>query len=154
MKNKVLSVSIAAYNVAGTLREALDPFLESGVLDALDIMIVNDGSKDNTVEIATEYVAKYPGTFRLIDKENGGWGSTVNIGIEITAESPDALLELAEKVRTAVISFFENYTPTPGEEDLTPLIPNSYTFGASQSVYDPDKPCFRIVLTYACDTTP
>lgn len=82
MKNKVLSVSIAAYNVAGTLREALDPFLESGVLDALDIMIVNDGSKDNTVEIATEYVAKYPGTFRLIDKENGGWGSTVNIGIE------------------------------------------------------------------------
>ena len=39
MKNKVLSVSIAAYNVAGTLREALDPFLESGVLDALDIMI-------------------------------------------------------------------------------------------------------------------
>lgn len=88
------------------------------------------------------------------DNSFEGDTDTVNIGIEITAESPDALLELAEKVRTAVISFFENYTPTPGEEDLTPLIPNSYTFGASQSVYDPDKPCFRIVLTYACDATP
>lgn len=82
MKNKILSVSIAAYNVACTLRETLDPFLQSGVLDDLDIMIVNDGSKDKTAEIAAEYVAKYPETFRLIDKENGGWGSTVNVGIK------------------------------------------------------------------------
>ncbi len=79
---KILSISIAAYNVSSTLQECLDPFLKSDVLDDLDIMIVNDGSSDNTVEIAQKYVDKYPNSFRLIDKENGGWGSTVNRGIE------------------------------------------------------------------------
>ena len=79
---KVLSISIAAYNVAYTLKECLDPFLKSNVLGELDIMVVDDGSSDNTAEIAEEYHALYPDTFRLIKKENGGWGSTVNTGIK------------------------------------------------------------------------
>lgn len=78
---KILSISIAAYNVAATLRECLEPFLKSNVIDFLDIMIVDDGSKDNTSEIALEYQHKYPDSIRLITKENGGWGSTVNTGI-------------------------------------------------------------------------
>nr|WP_319489983.1 glycosyltransferase family 2 protein [uncultured Caproiciproducens sp.] len=79
---KVLSISIAAYNVVSTLREAVDPFLGCGVLDALDIMIVDDGSKDNTAEIAREYAEKYPESIRLIQQKNGGWGATVNTGIQ------------------------------------------------------------------------
>lgn len=80
--SKVLSISVAAYNVVDTLRECLDPFLQSGVMDDLDIMIVDDGSKDDTAVIAKDYQDKYPNTIRLIQKENGGWGSTVNTGIE------------------------------------------------------------------------
>lgn len=80
--NKILSISVAAYNVSATLRECLDPFLKCEVLDQLDIMIIDDGSKDNTSEIAREYASKYPESIRLIQKENGGWGSTVNVGIE------------------------------------------------------------------------
>lgn len=52
---KILSISVAAYNVASTLKETIDPFIESGVLDQLDIMIVDDGSKDDTAKIAQEY---------------------------------------------------------------------------------------------------
>lgn len=81
MQQKVLSVSIAAYNVEETLEEALTSFVNEDVLDALDIMIVDDGSKDRTAEIAKKYAQTYPDTFRLIQKENGGWGSTVNTGI-------------------------------------------------------------------------
>ena len=80
-KRKILSISIAAYNVENTLRECLNPFVTSGVMEHLDIMIVNDGSKDNTAELAMEYVKKYPESIRLINKENGGWGSTLNVGI-------------------------------------------------------------------------
>ena len=79
---KVLSISIAAYNVESTLKECLDPFLKSTVLDELDIMIVDDGSGDHTTAIAQEYQELYPDTFRLIKKKNGGWGSTVNSGIK------------------------------------------------------------------------
>lgn len=82
MKPKILSVSIAAYNVATTVRETLDSFIRPDILDLVDVMIVNDGSTDNTREVAQEYTSRYPDTFRLIDKENGGWGSTVNAGIQ------------------------------------------------------------------------
>lgn len=82
MSEKILSVSVAAYNVAETLREALSPFTKSDVLDLLDIMIINDGSTDQTAQIAQEYVDAFPGSFRLINKENGGWGSTLNTGMQ------------------------------------------------------------------------
>ncbi|MBQ2837878.1 MAG: glycosyltransferase family 2 protein, partial [Peptococcaceae bacterium] len=78
---KILSVSIAAYNVGITLEDALTPFLQDSVRDFLDVMIIDDGSKDNTAEIARAYEQKYPNTFRLISKENGGWGSTLNTGM-------------------------------------------------------------------------
>lgn len=79
---KILSVSIAAYNVESTLEEALQPFTKSRYKEKLDIMIVDDGSKDNTAGIAKQYEEQYPGVFRLISKENGGWGSTLNVGMK------------------------------------------------------------------------
>lgn len=78
---KILSISIACYNVEKTLRETLEPLTASGVLDALDVMIVDDGSRDKTAEIAMEYQNRFPDTFRLIQQVNGGWGATVNTGI-------------------------------------------------------------------------
>ena len=82
MNNKILSISVAAYNVAETLRECIDPLVHSDVIDKLDIMIVNDGSKDDTPSIAQAYVDAFPDSVRLINKENGGWGSTLNVGMK------------------------------------------------------------------------
>jgi glycosyltransferase involved in cell wall biosynthesis len=48
----------------------------------LDIIVVDDGSKDKTAEIAQQYVLKFPQSVRLISKQNGGHGSAVNAGIE------------------------------------------------------------------------
>lgn len=79
---KILSVSIAAYNVEETLEEALQPFAKSRYRERLDIMVIDDGSKDKTAEIAKKYEEQYPGVFRLIHKENGGWGSTLNKGMQ------------------------------------------------------------------------
>jgi len=79
--NKLLTVSIAAYNVAPYLRQALDSLVVPGVMDKLEVIVVNDGSKDETSEIAHEYESRHPATFRVIDKENGGYGSTVNISM-------------------------------------------------------------------------
>ncbi|MDG2952828.1 glycosyltransferase family 2 protein [Exercitatus varius] len=82
MAQKILTVSIAAYNVSKYLDEALEPFIRSKYKSDLEILIINDGSKDNTAEIALNYQNKYPDTFKLISKENGGWGSTLNSGIK------------------------------------------------------------------------
>lgn len=83
MSQKILTVSIAAYNVSNYLDEALKPFVESAYRDNLEVLIIDDGSKDNTAEIARSYQEKYPDIFKLVSKENGGWGSTLNTGINV-----------------------------------------------------------------------
>lgn len=80
MKKK-LTISIAAYNVEQYLEKTLNSLIIDNI-DKLEVLIVNDGSRDNTKEIAQKYCEKYPKTFKLIDKENGGYGSTINAGIE------------------------------------------------------------------------
>ena len=79
---KILSVSIASYNVEKFIRKALDSCCVPEIMDLLEVIVVNDGSTDGTLAIAEEYRDRYPGTFRVIDKENGGYGSTVNASIQ------------------------------------------------------------------------
>jgi glycosyltransferase involved in cell wall biosynthesis len=78
---KLLSISIAAYNAGPYLRTCVGSLVKSKYLEQLDIMIINDGSKDNTSTIAQEFASQYPDSIRAIDKENGGHGSTINTGI-------------------------------------------------------------------------
>ena len=79
---KLLTISIAAYNVAQYLEQALQSCIVPEIMDKLEVLIVNDGSTDETPLIAHVYEKKYPQTFRLINKENGGYGSTINLSIK------------------------------------------------------------------------
>lgn len=81
-KQKVLTVSVAAYNVEAYLAEALDSCITRG-LEGLEVIVVNDGSKDGSLQIAREYEKKHPDLFRVVDKENGGYGSTVNTSLAL-----------------------------------------------------------------------
>lgn len=78
---KILTISIAAYNVQQYLDKLLASLVAPEVLDDLEVLVIDDGSADKTADIALKYVKRYPESFRLIRKENGGWGSTVNCGI-------------------------------------------------------------------------
>lgn len=82
---KILTVSVAAYNLGGMIRENLDSFVQSGVLDDLQIIVTDDGSRDSTPEIVEEYCKKYPHSIFLVRQPNAGPGSTVNCGIEHAA---------------------------------------------------------------------
>lgn len=77
---KVLSIIIPAYNSEKFLDKCVSSLLVPEVLDRVDIIIVNDGSTDNTVETAEKYCAKYPGSIRLISQENKGHGGALNTG--------------------------------------------------------------------------
>lgn len=128
---KLLTVSIAAYHVEDYLRETLDSFLIPEVTDQLEVLIVNDGSGEGVNEIAREYQTNYPDVFRLIDKENGGHGSTVNRGIEEAAGryfktvdgddyvSAEGLKELLIYLQTAevdlVVNDYHSFNDASGE---------------------------------------
>jgi len=78
---KLVSFIIPAYNSAAYLHHAVDSLLIAG--DDVEIIIVNDGSKDQTLAIANEYKRKYPNIINVIDQENGGHGSTINAGLKL-----------------------------------------------------------------------
>lgn len=87
--DKLLTIVIPTYNMEKYLRRCLDSLIieKKALLDALEVLIVNDGSKDMSSAIAHEYCEKYPTVFRVIDKENGNYGSCVNRGLkEATGE--------------------------------------------------------------------
>lgn len=79
---KVLTVLVPTYNVEKYLRRCLDSLLLPEVLEEIEVLVVNDGSKDGSADIARAYEKKYPQTVVFVDKENGGHGSTINVGIE------------------------------------------------------------------------
>ena len=79
---KLLTISIAAYNMEKYLENTLKSLLNNNVIDKIEIIIENDGSTDNTLMIGQRYQNMYPESIRLINKENGGYGSTINRSIE------------------------------------------------------------------------
>ena len=81
--SKVLSISVAAYNAEKDIKYCLDSMVNSSVAEDLEIIVVNDGSTDNTSTIVHDYELKYPGIVKLVNKENGGHGSTINASIKV-----------------------------------------------------------------------
>ncbi|SKA84374.1 Glycosyl transferase family 2 [Caloramator quimbayensis] len=77
---KVLTIAIPCYNSASYMHRAIESLLIGS--DDIEILIINDGSKDNTSQIADEYEKKYPNIIRAIHKENGGHGDAVNTGLK------------------------------------------------------------------------
>ena len=63
---KLLTVVVPSYNVEKYLEETLESFVIQEIMDDLEVLIVNDGSKDRTPEIGAAYEKRYPQTFRLI----------------------------------------------------------------------------------------
>jgi len=78
---KTLTVTVPAYNAEPWLKNNLDSFCIPEIMDDLEVLVIDDGSTDRTAEIGAEYQKRYPGTFRVISKENGGHGSGINTGI-------------------------------------------------------------------------
>ncbi len=61
------------------MSHAIESVLPGG--NDVEIIVVDDGSSDNTFEIAKQYEEKYPNIVKAIHKENGGHGSAVNTGL-------------------------------------------------------------------------
>ena len=118
MQHKVLTVSIAAYNVEKYIEECLTPFTQAGVYDRCEVIVIDDGGTDHTKEIAGRFAQMYPDTFQVVHKANGGWGSTVNTGIRLAhgqyfkqldgddyfdSETLNSFLDALEKIETDIV---------------------------------------------------
>lgn len=77
---KLLSIVVCCYNSQEYMSTAIECLLKGG--EDVEIIVVDDGSKDDTGKIADSYAIKYPSIVKVIHQENGGHGAGVQTGIE------------------------------------------------------------------------
>lgn len=107
--DKVLSIIVASYNVEKYLRKCLDSFLISNRPERLEVLVIDDGSGDGTLEIAREYEKNYPYIFSAYRKENGGHGSVLNMGKRIAAGKYVKVVDADDWVNTGELEQLVDY---------------------------------------------
>ena len=77
---KILTIAVPTYNMEAYLDACLSSMImdDPELMAALEVIVVNDGSLDRSLDIAMWYKGRFPNTFLVIDKENGNYGSCVN----------------------------------------------------------------------------
>jgi len=103
---KILSLVIPTYNMEKYLDKCLTSLIMPKNMDDLEVLIVNDGSKDHSLEIAYRYSEKYPNTFIVIDKENGNYGSCINSGLKKATGRYFKVLDADDTFNTENLSDF------------------------------------------------
>lgn len=78
---KMITVVVPVYNTSKYLAACLDSIIDARI-DDMEILVINDGSTDNSEEIIAEYVIKYPDLIRSINQKNRGLGNVRNVGLK------------------------------------------------------------------------
>ena len=109
--SKLLTISIAAYNAEKLVGNAVNSclFVSEQIRNKIEIIIVNDGSKDNTLGVAHELEKSWPDIIKVIDKKNGGYGSTINCSIKVASGKYFKLLDADDLYDTNELEDFVNY---------------------------------------------
>lgn len=77
----LLSIAIPTYNMETMLERCVHSIVRCERAHRLEVLIVDDGSRDRSAEVARALEARYAGIVRVVSKENGGHGSAVNTGL-------------------------------------------------------------------------
>jgi len=124
---KYISFAVPCFNSEAYMEKAVDSILIGG--EDVEIIIVNDGSKDRTREIADQYAEKYPTIIKAVHQENGGHGDAVNTGLQHAAgkyfkvvDSDDWLDEEALKALLQVIRGLE------GKDQEVDMLVSNYVY--------------------------
>ena len=109
---KILTLAIASYNMEAFLDQCLESVSNFDIPDSLEVLVINDGSKDRTSNIAHVYQKLRPDIIKIIDKENGHYGSCINEALKhatgkyfrpLDADdwvNTDSLIKLIDKLST------------------------------------------------------
>lgn len=86
---------------------------------SLEVLVVNDGSTDKSSEIAYEYANRFPKTFKVVDKENGNYGSCINVALNLAKGKYIKILDADDYFDSEV---FQNYLEILSQVDADVFI--------------------------------
>lgn len=104
--DKILSVIIPTYNMEKYLHRCLESLIVNNGFESLEVLVINDGSKDSSSIIAHSYESRYPNVFRVIDKGNGNYGSCINRGLKEAAGKYVKILDADDNFNTVNFESF------------------------------------------------
>lgn len=150
---KLLTISIAAYNVENYLEKTLKSLCDERYINDIEILIVDDGSEDDTNIIAEKFQKRYPASVRYIAKENGGHGSTINKGIELATGRYFRVIDGDDSVDS---SEFAKYIDLLRNQNNDLIITNYWKVDADGNRYSNGDCVFDEIvegISYKFDTT-
>lgn len=100
MIGKILTLCTAAYNAEKYISKMIESVVTSKNRELVELLIVNDGSTDNTENVAREYEEKYSNCIKVFSKENGGSGSARNYAFQHASGKYIKLLDADDWVDT------------------------------------------------------
>lgn len=117
--DKILTVVIPTYNMESYLEKCLESVLVEQIIGLIEVMIVNDGSKDSSLSIAKRYQNRYPGSIVVVDKKNGNYGSCLNLAFNLAKGKYIRTLDADDCFdSTEFIKFIEKLRFLPNDVDL------------------------------------
>lgn len=152
--NKILSVAVAAYNVADYIEDCLSSFTQCKRLSDMEIIIVDNGATDSTPTKVKNFLLRYPGSFKLIHSVcNRSYGAVINDAIKeasgkyfktvdgddwIDSEALDKLIAVLERTNVDVV--INNYKEVHGDCSVFIDLHGQQTYGELITFEDIDHP--------------
>ena len=108
-----VSVIVPFYNVEGYIEKCLETLVNQ-TLDQIEIILVNDGSKDRSIDIVKRFIEQYPNKIVYVEKENGGLSDARNFGMKYAKGEYIAFLDSDDYVEK---DMYENMYELAKKED-------------------------------------
>lgn len=128
--NPSVSIIMPIYNASAFLKESLGGLLDQ-TLDSIEIICVNDGSTDDSLEIIKKYALK-DHRIKIINKANSGYGHTMNQGLKIAMGEYIGILEPDDFVDN---NAYEKLYKTAKEQDADVVKANYYEYYNKEDNY-------------------
>ncbi len=132
--NKILSLIIPTYNMEMYLDKCLTSLIIEDVelMQRLEVLVVIDGATDRSSDIAHTYESRFPSIYKVIDKENGNYGSCINRGLKEASGKYIKVLDADDWFDT---SFFQTYLKRLLEVDVDLVLNDMHTVGIDEQGY-------------------
>ena len=141
--NKLLSIVIPVYKVEKFIDKCISSLIvpDEKQLQLLDIVVINDGTPDNSAVLAKEYEKRYPGIVRVIDQENRGHGGAWNHGTELAVGKYLFYLDSDDWFETSELSKLITYL---GHCDTDMVMLDGQNYHAATDTYEEKKKHYEL----------
>lgn len=118
--DKIITIAVPTYNMEEYLERCLESLLieDYSLLMNIEVLVINDGSKDCSLKIAHTYETRFPEVFRVIDKANGNWGSCINRAAKEAQGDYFLILDADDWLNTRELENFIKELKTKKEVDM------------------------------------